>query len=415
MKTTNSIFSAYEPEKIVVKKVECIELAATNVLLEGKLRSVRLQDNKVSREYSLLLTEKFLYYAKNTTNASMVPSILTSKAFIRLEWLRVSFFSLLAGSGRYTYYIQLNNSNRKAVFCTDDLDHYCKWKQHLSKLLINTDFDGKFKVGRRLGKGGSASVYKASEMKTGRVVACKKFNKAEIMINNTIEALVNEVEALRRMKGHPHVVELEEVHETEQFVYIVTEVLEGGMIFKEGRKYKEADVLMVARSLLLTAASLEEAGIVHRDLKPSNIHFKYASSPLKENVIKVLDFGISVIADKKQTLGKISGTLGYMAPEAFTKLNYSTMSSKSDIFSIGVILYNAVSGTRLFYSESKVQRRILNCQAKINFYTTALSNISPRCKITSVTTPQESAQARCFRTPIRRRGPNCTNFRTRAR
>lgn len=344
---------------------------------------MRLKDRQSSKEYCLVLTKTQVHYAKTPPVRQGDHYIIVSRAIIDISWLLLLFDSFPDCDGKEVFYISLLKSSTKVVFSTSDPEQLARWRSCLYKAAVGTDFKKRYAMSTFLGQGAFARVYRIKDLETSKFYACKKFDKVKMDEDGCRSACTREIEVLRQMWGHPSIVEIEEVYEDESSVYLVLELLEGSHLFNLNKKYDEKIVIHAASTVLNALVSLEEAGITHRDLKPANIHLKHANVPLEANTIKVFDFGIASISTDTSIPKKVAGTLGYIAPENFSKEAQHRATPKSDIFSLGVILYNAVTGLRLFHDSPSDNIVDLNRKAYINFRTSALCSISPRCEVKS--------------------------------
>ncbi len=137
------------------------------------------------------------------------------------------------------------------------------------------------------------------------------------------------------MKGHPNIISLEEVHETETQIYLVLENIEGGTLksqLKVKREFHREDTRNFLRTLLITLKQIHAAGLVHRDIKPDNILLR---DPKNLESLVIIDFGLCFSLGTNPT--KCVGTAGYMAPEI---LNNESYDEKIDVYSCGVIFFH---------------------------------------------------------------------------
>lgn len=160
------------------------------------------------------------------------------------------------------------------------------------------------------------------------------------MKSNGVESLKREVKKMRRLK-HKNIVRLNEVQETEKIVYIIMEYIEGTPIIDEKSKMPQNidDIRKIMKALLKGIRYLGKKKIVHKDLKPSNIFFMNQDDP---SSLKILDFGLAADFTDRDSLFKIAGTPGFLAPEIFKKKKEKAeigLDSKMDIFAAGVIMY----------------------------------------------------------------------------
>ncbi|EEE59106.1 hypothetical protein OsJ_10964 [Oryza sativa Japonica Group] len=173
-----------------------------------------------------------------------------------------------------------------------------------------------------------------------------------------IEDVRREVRILSSLAGHSNLVQFYDAYEDEENVYIVMELCKGGelldRILARGGKYSEEDAKVVMRQILSVASFCHLQGVVHRDLKPENFLF---SSKDENSAMKVIDFGLSDFVKPDERLNDIVGSAYYVAPEVLHR-SYGT---EADMWSIGVIVYILLCGSRPFWArtESGIFRAVL--------------------------------------------------------
>jgi tRNA A-37 threonylcarbamoyl transferase component Bud32 len=215
------------------------------------------------------------------------------------------------------------------------------------------DLLGQFRITGTLGAGGMARVYRAEHVVLKRVVAIKVLAPELARQPETFARFVNEARAATRI-GHPGVVAIEDVavHEPSGQPYIVMELIEGSSLAevlteRVGRRLTVRQVIELGVAVAEALAAAHAAGIVHRDVKPDNIIVVRDGEATR---IKVLDFGIAKIeqalgeprAHSKTMSGAIMGTPAYMSPEQLR--DTSQVDARSDIYSLGCVLYEAACG-----------------------------------------------------------------------
>lgn len=214
--------------------------------------------------------------------------------------------------------------------------------------LIGTVINQRFKVIERIGEGGMGAVYRAEQIGMSRSIAVKVLLR-ELTENETVLRRFH-LEALAVSKlRHPNTIQIFDFGETEDgLLYIAMELLQGRPLVDVLRKEKQLSVKSALHVIAQVAMSLREAhskGIVHRDLKPDNIFLETVDGD--PHFAKVLDFGVAKVAEgdgKQKTLtqaGAIFGTPKYMSPEQSRGVETD---ARSDIYSMGVILYELLSG-----------------------------------------------------------------------
>ncbi|KAB1200900.1 CDPK-related kinase 5 [Morella rubra] len=222
-------------------------------------------------------------------------------------------------------------------------------------------FGNKYELGEEVGRGHfgytCAAKFKKGELK-GQQVAVKVIPKAKMNTAIAIEDVRREVKILRALTGHNNLVQFYDAYEDHENVYIVMELCEGGelldRILSRGGKYTEDDAKAVLIQILNVVAFCHLHGVVHRDLKPENFLF---TSKDENSQLKAIDFGLSDFVKPDEKLNDIVGSAYYVAPEVLHR-SYST---EADVWSIGVIAYILLCGSRPFWarSESGIFRAVL--------------------------------------------------------
>ena len=220
----------------------------------------------------------------------------------------------------------------------------------------------KYRVERPLGEGGMGTVFAAANLVTGKQVAIK-WLKPELAPEEYAHRFMREAQVASRIE-HPNVVNVFDMGRHEGALFLVMELLHGDPLsaLLDQPIVEVREFLRLMMPVLRGVHAAHRLGVVHRDLKPDNIfvcrdHYGEAREP------KVLDFGISKIAEgslaaNKQLTreGAVFGTPQYMAPEQLR--NVRAADARSDIYSLGVILYRALSG-RLPYDADTLPALVL--------------------------------------------------------
>jgi len=219
--------------------------------------------------------------------------------------------------------------------------------------LVGTTLDARYVIERRLGHGGFGVVYLASDSKTAfRKVVVKIVRAEEVEDEWSKHKFKQEVEALSRL-DHPGIVGLFDCGETtDGRPYIVMQYIDGeslrSLMSAEGMPI--ARVANIVRQIGNALTAAHEAGILHRDLKPENIMVKIAN---EEERARVIDFGIAKvknsIVNRTTAKGTALGTLIYMSPE---QVNGQPLTPQSDIYALGVVAYEMLTGRRPTNPES---------------------------------------------------------------
>ncbi|EAY75896.1 hypothetical protein OsI_03813 [Oryza sativa Indica Group] len=189
---------------------------------------------------------------------------------------------------------------------------------------------GRYKLGRLLGRGTFAKVYKAYKLATGEAVAIKVFDKEAVQRSGTVEQVKREVDVMRRVH-HRHVIRLHEVMATRSRIYFVMEYASGGELFtrlSRSPRFPEPVARRYFQQLITAVEFCHSRGVYHRDLKPENLLLDARGD------LKVTDFGLSALDGSLRGDGLLHTTCGtpaYVAPEVLLKRGYD--GAKADIWS----------------------------------------------------------------------------------
>jgi serine/threonine-protein kinase len=210
----------------------------------------------------------------------------------------------------------------------------------VSDTLINSLFDGRYRIVRKLGSGGMANVYLAEDEDLGRRVAIKILNARYADDELFVERFRREAKSAASL-SHPNIVSIYDRGEAEGHPYIAMEVIEGRslkeLILSRGPVPVEK-AITYAKQILSALRFAHRNGIIHRDIKPHNILVGV------EDRLKVTDFGIARAGASEMTeVGSIMGTAQYLSPEQAGGSG-SLVTAASDLYSAGVVLYEMLTG-----------------------------------------------------------------------
>jgi tRNA A-37 threonylcarbamoyl transferase component Bud32 len=234
----------------------------------------------------------------------------------------------------------------------------------------------KYELVEELGHGGMATVYRAIDRRLGREVAVKVIHR-HLRENEEVAArFVSEARAVAKLK-HPNIVEVYDVsgHEEDEN-YLVVELVRGASLRELLREHRSLPAEIAAAIGIEAAAGLEHAhqhGVIHRDIKPENVLVEAPTPPpsgaTEERTsfdcvlasVKITDFGIAKMLDQQgvTSTGQVLGSPAHMAPE---QIEGGAVSARSDVFGLGVLLYEAMVGRLPFDGQNPAQvlRRVLD-------------------------------------------------------
>jgi serine/threonine-protein kinase len=221
---------------------------------------------------------------------------------------------------------------------------------------------GRYELIKQLGKGAMGSVYLGQDPRINRTTAIKTFRFGDEFDPEEIRALKDKFFREAESAGtlsHPNIVTIFDAGDEHDLAYIAMEYLEGEDLVKYTKKNYLLPMLKVIDYAADIADALDYAhqkGIVHRDIKPANIML------LKSGIVKITDFGVArITATSKTQTGMIKGTPYYMSPEQFSG---KKVDGRSDIFSLGVMLFQLLTGELPFTGENSaaLMHQIINAR-----------------------------------------------------
>jgi serine/threonine protein kinase len=223
-----------------------------------------------------------------------------------------------------------------------------------------------YNIIEELGEGGMGEVYKAQDTKLDRFVALK-FLPSQLTASEADKArFIQEAKAASAM-NHPNVCTIHDIQEHNGQLFIVMEFIEGNTLRNFVETHRDASlqtkrILEIGAQVADGLGAAHEKGIVHRDIKPENIMIR------KDGIAQIMDFGLAKLfttgdVSKLTKAGSTVGTMGYMSPEQVQGLD---VDFRTDIFSLGVVLYEMLAGESPFKGmhESAIMYEIVNVEAQ---------------------------------------------------
>ena len=208
----------------------------------------------------------------------------------------------------------------------------------------------RYRIVGLLGKGGMGEVYRADDLTLGQSVALKFLPEAVASNPAAIERFRREVRTAREVT-HPNVCRIHDIGEHEGQVFLSMEHVDGedlaSVLRRMGRPSREKSV-EIARQLCMGLAAAHAAGVLHRDLKPANVMLDGRGR------VRITDFGLAGLAEELEGAEGVEGTPAYMAPE---QLAGKGVSVQSDLYSLGLVLYELFTGRRALEGRTPAELR----------------------------------------------------------
>lgn len=346
------------------KPTGMVAISQSDIIFQAPLFKVSKKTKEFKERYFVLTTNS-LFYLKSEEE----PKIL---GIMPTQWIRTDYITTKNEKpGEFNYCVRFIRNMKFTDLWSTDEAHFRDWRTHLNKVFVQCDFHSKFNTIKMIGKGSFARVYLVENKETKEKLAVKAFSKEYLLSQpKGKDSLINEIEIMQKLK-HPYVMNLEEVHESKNSVYLVLELLEGGELLnyistKESLTYR--DYWKVMKCIMEALAYMAEKRIMHRDLKPDNMILK-EKNKLESCTLKLVDFGLATSCDVSEYLFKRCGTPGFVAPEVINAPSNENIhySPQCDVFSAGVIFYILLTERSPFDGKSFKEILQKNKQCKIDF------------------------------------------------
>src|SRR5208282_2658685 len=238
------------------------------------------------------------------------------------------------------------------------------------RFIAGTLLGGRYRIIGLLGRGGMGEVYRATDLTLGQSVALKFLPEEAAGNNRLLERFAGEVRVARQV-SHPNVCRVYDLGEVDGAPFISMEYVDGedlaSLLPRIGRLPADK-AIETARKICAGLAAAHDRGIIHRDLKPQNIMMN------KRGDVVIMDFGLAAIADQLSGAEARNGTPAYMAPE---QLKGAEVTARSDIYALGLVLYELFTGKRPY--DGKTVPQLLSQQESVQLtsMTTLAADVDP--------------------------------------
>jgi hypothetical protein len=238
------------------------------------------------------------------------------------------------------------------------------------RFLPGTLLSARYRIVALLGRGGMGEVYRANDLKLGQPVALKFLPEATSKNEVTLARFYNEIRIARQV-SHPNVCRVYDLGDVEGQPYLSMEYVDGedlGSLMRRIGRLPADKAIEIARKLCAGVAAAHDKGVLHRDLKPSNIMLDGRGNVL------ITDFGLAGLASQLQGAEVRNGTPAYMAPE---QLAGKEVTMRSDIYSLGLVLYEIFTGKRAFEAATLAELVRLHTETSPVNPTTLVKDLDP--------------------------------------
>src|SRR5438552_10622989 len=243
----------------------------------------------------------------------------------------------------------------------------------VSELQRGMELRGKYRIEEKIGEGGMATVYRAAHLHFKEDLAIKVVSSALTANQDFLNRFKREAVITRKLR-HPNAVRLDDFDFTEDGrPFIAMEYVRGKslrQVLQENGALPVARAFSIARQVALALGAAHDLGIVHRDIKPDNIVLVPQADG--SEVVKVLDFGIAKVADenldgaagyKPTSTGMVLGTPHYLSPEQAKGKKSSMIDGRADLYALGVMLYEMLTGELPFKSDTAIEMLLHHIQS----------------------------------------------------
>jgi len=203
----------------------------------------------------------------------------------------------------------------------------------------------KYELLEVLGVGSTSTCHRCVEINTSISRACKIVDKHELdpKYATMMDQFYTEIKTLRSLQ-HPNIIQLYDVYITEDKIYIIMELMEGGELFDyvvQKGTLTEEEASRIVRKVTSALVYMHSRNVIHRDMKPENLLLTHKPRSSHDIEVKIIDFGLSKILSDGLVTGSFLGTRGYLAPEMIQRRNYT---KSVDAWALGVVIFVLLCG-----------------------------------------------------------------------
>jgi serine/threonine-protein kinase len=237
--------------------------------------------------------------------------------------------------------------------------------------LVGVTIDGRYLIESHLARGGMAKVYRATDLRLERKVAVKVMHEHFVNDDEYAAKFIREARQTARL-AHPNIVSVFDQGHEGDILYLVMELLPGITLRELLNDYGQLNpeqALDIATAILQALSVAHHEGILHRDVKPENVML------VNDGRIKLGDFGLArPVTSATETGSSLLGTVAYIAPELLTR---SQADNRSDLYSVGVMLYEMLTGKQPFVGQNPMQVAVQHAKTPMPLASDEVDSVSP--------------------------------------
>jgi hypothetical protein len=346
-------------EKIInspLINTDSIENKVNNKIINYENYIYKISENNKITEFYLELIYNDIYYYKNDEKKELIGMHNLSSCFI--EEYEERGKKIIEDNIYYSFSIIFKSNSKHRKFYVSDINTYNCFTSCIKQAIGYRKFEDYYEIKEEIGVGRNSHVNLGIQKDTGKLVTIKIIKKSDETIEE--EELVRYEIDILKFCHHKNIAHLVDYFETIDKIIIILNYIKGNTFseyLKENNfNLKEAKAANIIIQIANGIKYLHKFGIVHRDLKPDNIMIMQNDNQI---IAKIMDFGLSKIVSKEETLNEGFGTLFYAAPEIIQNMPYN---KEVDVWSLGVILFYMFTGCYPFMGkeEEEIEEKIIN-------------------------------------------------------
>lgn len=308
---------------------------------------VNKKTNTKEKQY-MVLTTKYLFSCFDKPVKQLQKLVFTPQRRITLRWCKFSSRINKDDEGNLKYLkIKIKGSTEMLILYLKKWKNYTKLEKHLRYLAINNDFKEKYKILETIERKDNRILFRLGEHQIDREFFGKCYLKCHINNMETVKRIRNNIVNLSLLRDTVNVVNLVDVIETKSEIWIITEFIKGKKLIEKNKKYDHEELKLISKKLLSLVSFLKKRKLVVRDLNPNRILLTSSKLGLDINSIKITSLSFACFENQSGISINGCDEICYMAPEIIFKRKVCFASSILDMYSIGLILLECLTGVSI--------------------------------------------------------------------